>query len=138
MKSVLILDANIILRFLRQDEPAQSKTCVDLFIRAEQGEFSLQIDAISFAEVVWVLTSNYKQPRAKIAELLSSLLQHPAIIAENRDRLHHTLSLYGSTNVDFIDCYLAAHGHETGHTIVTYDHDFKKFPGLTWRTPEKV
>ena len=138
MKPVLLLDANIVLRFLRQDEPEQSKACVDLFLRAEQGEFSLQLTALSFAEVVWVLISFYHQPRAKVAELLASLLQHPAIITENRDRLGHALSLYATTNVDFVDCYLAAHARETGHPIVTYDRDFKKFPGLIWRTPAKA
>jgi len=138
MKPVLILDANIVLRFLRQDDPAQSPACVDLFTRAEQGEFSLKLDAISFAEIVWVLISYYKQPRTRIADMLASLLQHPAIITENRERLQNALLLFAATGVDFTDCYLAAQGQETGCTIVTYDRDFKKFSGITWHTPEKV
>jgi predicted nucleic-acid-binding protein len=138
MKPVLILDANIVLRFLRQDDPTQGPACADLFTRAERGGFSLKIDAVSFAEVVWVLISFYKQPRAKVAELLSSLLQHPAIMVENQDRVQKALLLFASTNTDFIDCYLAAQGLETGYPIVTYDHDFKKFSGIACRTPEKV
>jgi predicted nucleic acid-binding protein len=138
MKPVLILDANIVLRFLRQDDPVQSPACVALFTRAEQGEFSLQLDAVSFAEVVWVLTSFYKAPPTKVAELLSSLLQHPAIVSENRDRLHTAFLLFASTRLDFIDCYLAALGQETGQTIVSSDRDFKKFSGRAWHTPERV
>jgi predicted nucleic-acid-binding protein len=138
MKAALILDANVVLRFLRQDDPAQGPACAELFSRAERGEFSLRLDAISFAEVVWVLTSFYKQPRTKIEEHLSSLLQHPAIAVENRDRLQNALGLFASTNVDFIDCYLAAQGRESGEVIVTYDRDFKKFQGVSWRTPERV
>ena len=138
MKPVLILDTNVVLRFLRQDDPAQSPACADLFTRAEQGEFSLQLDAVSIAELIWVLTSFYKTSPAKVADLLSSLLQHPAIMTEDRDRLLRALLLFASTRADFIDCYLAAQGLETGHAIVTYDRDFKKFSGLVWRTPEKV
>ena len=138
MKPVLLLDTNIILRFLRQDDPVQSPACTDLFTRAERGEFTLHLDAISVAEAVWVLTSFYKQPRAKVEEMLSSLLQHPSIIAENRDRLQNSLLLFASTNADFVDCHLAAQGQETGCTIVTYDRDFKKIPGVIWRTPERV
>jgi predicted nucleic-acid-binding protein len=138
MKPVLILDTNIVLRFLCQDDPAQSPACTDLFTRAEQGEFFLHLDAISFAEAVWVLTSFYKHPRGKVEELLSSLLQHPSIVTENRDRLHTALILFASTSADFIDCYLAAQGQETGRAIITYDRDFKKFPGIIWRTPERV
>ena len=38
MKPVLLLDANIVLRFLRQDEPEQSKACVPAVIIEAHGE----------------------------------------------------------------------------------------------------
>lgn len=138
MKPVLILDTNIVLRFLRQDDPAQSPACTDLFTRAEQGEFSLRLTAVSFAELVWVLTSHYKHPREKIATSLSGLLQHPALIVENTNCLQQALLLFSSTNTDFIDCYVAAQAQEAGQTIVSYDRDFKKFSGINWKTPERV
>jgi len=138
MKPVYLIDTNVVLRFLQQDDPAQSPACVDLFTRAEQGEFSLQLTAVTFAELVWVLTSFYKHPRAEVGQLLSNLLQNPCVLVENKDGVHQALQSFAATNADFVDCYLAAQGRESGHIIVTYDKDFKKFPGLACRTPEKV
>ncbi len=138
MKRVLLLDTNVVLRFLCQDSPQESPSCTDFFLRAEQGEFTLNLDAVSFAEVVWVLSKFHKQPRERIHTLLSGLLQHPAVVVENQSHLLETLRIFAGTKIDFIDCYLVAQARETGHAVVTFDHDFKKFSDVKSLLPEKA
>lgn len=59
-----VLDANILLRFLTNDVPEQADRCTELLRRLEAGAEQVFLPDLKF----------YKQPKAKIRELLLPIL----------------------------------------------------------------
>jgi uncharacterized protein len=67
------------------------------------------------------------------------LAGHPATLWVNAGRQHLTLleelCLAGDARCDLLsDAVLAALAVEAGATVITYDCDFARFPGLRWGT----
>lgn len=138
MKPAYIVDASVVIRMLRADHPQQSAQATTLFKRAEAGEFTLEVSDVTAAEIVWVLTSFYKVPRQDVANALLKLLGNPGVVAVNAPWLIKALELFRDTHVDATDCFLAAYAVTQKRALISFDRDYRKFPGLQWRTPEKV
>ena len=62
-----LLDANLVLRFLRDDHPALSPRATALFASASRGDCALVLPSVVVAECVWVLRSFYDVSHARIA-----------------------------------------------------------------------
>ena len=62
----LILDANVLVRFLVQDGPQQAKAARKLVEQAESGAVLLVVDPMIIAEAVYVLTSFYRKDRKSV------------------------------------------------------------------------
>ena len=61
------LDANILLRFLRNDDPKQSPLAAKLFDRAQNKEIQLLLSPVIVLEVFYVLAKTYSMPRAQVS-----------------------------------------------------------------------
>ncbi len=129
MPNVLI-DTNVLLRFVRSDHAELSSRAEALFFQAGQGEVTLLLRDMVVAEAVWVLTSHYKTARVKTASVLSKLLTRPGIRAENLEVMLLALEHFKTVNVDFMDCYLAAVGELSQTQIASFDEDSRKFKGI--------
>lgn len=127
----LHLDANVVVRFLRNDHPEQSPAARRLVERARRGETRLALSAVIVAEVYYVLTKVYKVGRAEAANVLASFLSSPAVEADGRDRVLDALQRVAAAGVDFGDAYLAATGFEAGEGVASFDRDFKAFADIT-------
>lgn len=138
MKTVYLVDARVILRMLRGDDPQQSRQATTLFKRAEAGEFTLEITDVTAAEVVWVLTSFYKVPRPDVANSLLKLLGNSGVVASSAPWLTRALESFRDINVDATDCFLAAFAGNQTKPLISFDRDYRKFSGVQWLTPDKV
>lgn len=138
MKTAYLVDANVVLRMLRDDNPKQSPQATALFKRAEAGEFILEITDVTAAEIVWVLTSFYNASRPDVANALLNLLGNPGVVASNAPWLTQALESYRDTNVDATDCFLAAFASIENQALISFDRDYRKFAGVRWLTPDKV
>ena len=138
MSATYLVDATVILRLLRSDHAQQSPQATALFKRAEAGDFALEITAVTVAEVVWVLASFYQAPRKDIANALMRLLGNPGVVSANAPWLRQALELFRDLNVDAADCFLASVAAHDGKPLVSFDRDFRKFPGIQWVSPDKV
>lgn len=138
MKPAYVVDASVVIRMLRADHPQQSAQATALFKRAEGGEFTLEISDVTAAEIVWVLTSFYKAPRQEVANALLKLLGNPGVVTAHPAWLMKALESFRDLNVDATDCFLAAFAVTQKRALISFDRDYRKFPGLQWRTPEKV
>jgi predicted nucleic acid-binding protein len=78
MKS-LLLDANVLLRFVTGEPADQANEVASLFTAAEAGKLRLAVLPIVLAETVFVLTGFYEHPRAQVAEVLAQLISCPGI-----------------------------------------------------------
>ena len=128
-----LLDADVILRFLRRDEPRMAAAADALFARAERGDVRLLLDSIILAEVVFVLQSFCKQGRAAIAEVLLDLVNnggaieadHPALLTEALERYRR------HPQVDFADALLAALAVGNQVPVASFDRDLDRFGDVT-------
>ena len=126
MKSYLI-DANVILRVLTGSPESQADQAARFLVAAENGDHEVIIPSMVIAEVVFVLSGSvYQIPRPLLVEQLLHFLSNPALHVAERDIIHRALSLFSKSNVDFVDCYLAAAASSEGRHIATFDKDFKK------------
>jgi predicted nucleic acid-binding protein len=123
-----LLDANVIIRFLRRDEPRMVAAADALFARAERGEVRLLLDSVILAEVLFVLRSFYKLRRETIAETLLDFVNNGGAIETERTAvLNDALERYRHETVDFADAFLAALAVEKQIQVASFDRDFDRF-----------
>ena len=60
MSKTILIDANIVIRFLLNDSPKLSRKAKAIFRQAEAGEIKLFFDEVIVAEIIWTLSSFYK------------------------------------------------------------------------------
>jgi len=121
------LDANVILRFLCNDDPGQSPAAARLFQKAAGGTEVLFVSTITISEVFYAFTSAYKLSRPDAARKLLALIRAGVIEFEQEDCLIETLQKVISENVDFGDACLAASAARAQDLVASFDHDLRKF-----------
>lgn len=133
--SVLHLDANVVLRFLRNDDPSQSPAAARLFESSKSGRATLHLSAVILAEIFYVLVKVYGLRRPEAAAKLLPLVRSDVIEVEQRHRSSAALQRIIAANVDFGDAYLAASAAETGASIASFDRDFEAFKDVMTVVP---
>jgi predicted nucleic acid-binding protein len=139
MKPVVMLaDANVFLRFLRNDHAEHSPAAKKLIEEAAAGTVTLRVPEIVVADILYTLTAPLmKTPRATAARQLSALLQQPGIEIENRRRVFGILGLCETKNIDYGDAALIVAAQDAAQElpILSYDQDFAKVPGINAFSP---
>jgi predicted nucleic acid-binding protein len=125
-----LLDANVLIRFLVQDDPKQSAAATALFAKAERREILLHLDPLVVAETIYVLIGHYDRTRAEVVSVLLALIQNAAITTQDEATVIDALHRFASHNVDFSDAWLAARSVQTRHPIASFDRDFDKFKDI--------
>jgi predicted nucleic acid-binding protein len=121
------VDANVLLRFLRNDHAEHSPRAARLIERANEGHVILEISAVTVAEVFYALRASYRVDRRRAASALADLLNTPAFRLAERALVLDSLARVQASNVDFGDAYLAATAAESGHAVASFDRDLDKF-----------
>ena len=122
-----LLDANVLLRFLRGDDAQHSPAARALFSDACDGKCVLILTEVTVAEAVWVLNSFYQTEREQIAEGLRKVIISAGVRCMKRDEMLDALHRFATTKCDFLDCYLAALAAASGDHVATFDKDFDRF-----------
>jgi predicted nucleic acid-binding protein len=139
MKPVIMLaDANVFLRFLRNDHPEHSAAAKRMMEEAAVGTVILQVPEIVVADIFYTLTAPMmKIPRGAAARQLVALLQQPGIDVLNRRDVFETLSICEIKDIDYGDAALIIAARSTTHhlPILSYDKDFGKTPEITAFSP---
>lgn len=90
---------------------------------------------VSFAEIIWLLTSFYRLSKNDVIEKIYSLLKVDSLII-NRPRILRSLYFYKSFNLDFIDAYSAAYCElENLEGIYSFDKGLDKIKQVKRLTP---
>ena len=123
------LDTNIVIRYLVQDDPEQSKIANRVFEKELSLKNKGSICVIVLCEVVWVLARCYKQKKEKIAEVIKTLLLADHIELESREAVWKALRAFETGGADFSD-YLIAHLHQEHGApfTLTFDHHAASYP----------
>jgi predicted nucleic-acid-binding protein len=123
-RQTIILDANVILRYLLQDNAKLYPQAEEIFNKSLLGDIKLFIPIFVFAEVVYVLQKVYKVDRPTISEVLSEILEIKSVKTEDKDILRKALEIYASKNLDFADCLLCA--YSLRFEVVSFDEGVNK------------
>ena len=118
---MLLVDANIVLRYILNDHPELSARAAEVL---EKHEASLPIEVV--CEVVYVLQKVYHVPREQIQVKLGALLDEHLITIEKTEVLRRALSAYCTKNLDIVDALLWAYHSVDHHQVVTFDEKLSK------------
>ena len=124
------LDANVILRFLCNDDPKQSPAAARLFQKAARGVEALFISTVTISEVFYAFTTSYKLPRSDAARKIIPFVRAGVVDFEQEDCVIAALQGVISENVDFGDAYLAATASQGKGLVASFDRDLRKFKGI--------
>lgn len=122
-----LLDANVLVRFLVQDDPKQGVAASALLEKAEHREIVLHLDGLAVAETVYVLTGRYGRSRTEVADVLLSLIQNAGVETIEAHVVADALRRFATANVDFADAWLAARAALLNCPVASFDRDFDKF-----------
>lgn len=123
----LIIDTNILLRFLLADVPKQFKEVKKVFEEAKTGQLKLIISQITIFEVIFNLVKLYQFKKEIIVFNLRRLLAVPYLEIQDREIFDQALVIFKDANLDFVDCFILAFGQIAGSKIFTFDRKIKRF-----------
>lgn len=116
----MFADANILIRYIINDDEimaAKADEAVNsglLFVLPEV-----------FAEVVYVLTKVYGIERSDVADSMIELLDFVSTTAT--EIMKTAFQNYRETNLDFVDCILAAYAISGNQQILSFDKKLNNF-----------
>ncbi|MFQ5486767.1 MAG: PIN domain-containing protein [Desulfobacterales bacterium] len=124
-KNQIVLDTNVIIRFLVGDDRALYTKSERVFTDIENDVVKATILESVFAETVFVLEKVYKVERGKIADLLSRILALKGVRNPNKQVYRQALEIYQAQKVDIVDCLVCAYGLFNEVDIVSFDKDIE-------------
>jgi len=126
MTKTILIDANIIIRFLLNDHPKLSPLAKSIFLKAQEGLNRIYLDELVLAEVIRTLSSFYKIKKIDLVDRLQKLLSQDWIVNPKKDLILEALNLYLSSNLDYIDCWLFVMAKSRKIDLETFDKRLKK------------
>lgn len=126
-KKALILDTNVILRFLLGDAPELYEKAYRVFQWVEEGKLEVFLSDVVLSECVWVLEKFYGIPWEQIAK---KLLQADAVLTKTpKPALEEGLSIWETSPLDWTDALLVAKTTYKDTKLITFDGEIaRKFP----------
>lgn len=124
----VLLDTNVLIRFLTSDKTQKFQDVYALFESLEQGDLQVELKLIVLFQVVFVLKSFYSVPREEIATGMLRILEYKGLIVKKRRIIRRMLELWHDSKLDIVDCYLIAYLEGDRQNILySYDRGFDKF-----------
>ena len=117
-KSMKLIDANVILRYLLNDNQEMA-----LWAKAvvEDGAYT---KPEIIAEVVYVLKGVYHATRADIRIFIREMLN--SIHCAESSAVAYAVDVYANTSLDFVDCLLIAYHALGKEDVFTFDKNLAK------------
>jgi predicted nucleic-acid-binding protein len=123
------LDTNILVRYLTQDDPAQSKKAAHEIEKGLSAGHMFFIADVVMCELVWVLETAYGYERPEIIPVLENILRTKQFQFENKDLLWKNLADYRNRKGDFADHLIGQVGHKAGcRETITFDAGLEDNP----------
>jgi len=126
MANRVLLDANVLIRFLTKDHDEHYKISYKIFEQIESGETEALLMDFILAEVVYVLRRIYKYDKSDISLALKKMLLYNHLYTENKLVTFEALNIYAENNIDFADALLCAKRKIEGFEIVSFDKDLER------------
>lgn len=118
---MIIVDTNIILRYLLQDSEDLSQKAIEII---DNNEIFIPTEVI--VEVSYVLKKVYNVEKEKIYETIKLLLNMEDVKFQNRETIELAFKIYSEKNFDIVDCMLFAYNRNEKYDIRTFDKKLEK------------
>ena len=126
MTETIIVDANIIIRFLLNDHPKLSQLATSLFSKAQKKLIKIYLDEVILAEVIWTLSSFYKIKKADLIDNIEKFISQDWIVNTKKESMLKALYLYKSSNLDYIDCWIFVVSQALKFKLETFDKNLRR------------
>ncbi len=127
INKVILIDTNILLRFLLQDHPQHFIQAKSIFHQAALGRVKVYLDEVIVAEAVWVLTSHYDIDKLDASQKLIKFLSQRWVKNPRKKVILKALWLYSSTNLSYVDCWAWCVAKSQKMELGTFDRSLKRF-----------
>jgi len=128
---VIGLDTNVVLRYLLQDDPAQSHRANRIFDRQLSEDVPGFINLVCVLEIVWVLRSLVKQSPSEIAGHIERLLAADTLQVQNELQVFEAAFALKRGTAEFEDALIGALNSWAGcSATLTFDQKATRLPGF--------
>ena len=125
------VDTNVLVRYLAQDDPAQSARATRFFEQEIGAETPGFVSAIVLCELIWVLEGAYGADRDAQAAIVERLLSVAALLVERPEATARAAQVFRTSSADFADCLIAETATASGcGETVTFDRAMARLPGV--------
>lgn len=121
-----ILDTNALLRYLRNDIPAQADEVDTLFQSAREGFATITIYPLVILEAVYVLWKQYGVEKKDVATQLCFCIDTIYFDVREKDALRSAMNEWGNGTISLVDAYLLFQGKYEGKIVFTFDKKLQK------------
>lgn len=125
---MIALDTNVLVRYLVQDDPIQSKAATDFVEETLTEDAPGFISVIVLCEIVWVLEDCYKVKRQLVVSIIEGFLSSRQLVLESAGVVRAALR---HERVDVSDAIIHEIGRSRGcDRTVTFDRSFSRLDGV--------
>jgi len=128
---VIGLDTNILIRYLTQDDRAQSAKATEILEHRLTQNNPGFVSVVAMVETVWVLDRAYGLTAQEIATAVEQLLQVEVLAIENEQEVFTAMVALKQGRGSFADALIAELGARAGCTrTLTFDQKAIRLPGF--------
>ena len=128
-RKVYLIDTNVVLRYLLGDHPEFSPKAEAFMFDVSKGVKKAEILDVVIVECIYVMEKYYEIPKTEIVEKLSGILNFSGIVNPDRSEILEALLKYENSNIDIVDCILAARSSPE-KVVISFDKDMKKLKAV--------
>jgi len=129
-RKVYLIDTNVVLRYLLGDHPEFSPKAEAFMFDVSKGIKKAEILDVVIVECIYVMEKYYEIPKTEIVEKLSGILNFSGIVNPDRSEILEALLKYENSNIDIVDCILAACSSPE-KVVISFDKDMKKLKAVS-------
>lgn len=129
-EKVYLIDTNVILRYLLGDHQRFSPRAKIFMQEVATGIRKGEIPSAVIVECIYVLQKYYKIAKNEIVDALNRILNFKGIVNRDRFEILSALIKFDETNIDIVDCILAAQ-YTPNKVIISFDKDFSKLKAVS-------
>jgi predicted nucleic-acid-binding protein len=128
---VIGLDTNILVRYLTQDHPIQSRKATEIIEHRLTEAKPGFVSVVVMAEIVWVLDRAYRFSTRDIAAAIERMLQVEVLVVEKEQDVFAAMVALKQGRGSFADALIAELAASSGcvHTL-TFDNKAVRLPGF--------
>jgi predicted nucleic-acid-binding protein len=128
---VIGLDANVVVRYLTQDDPIQARKATEIIEHRLTEAKPGFVSVVVMAEIVWVLDRAYSFSAQQIGAAIERMLQVEVLVVEKEQEVFAAMVAFKQGRGAFADALIAQLAMSAGcaHTL-TFHNRAVRLPGF--------